>query len=143
MKNREISKTNKLNKKLKDDISLTEFFEQNAKEFLNVPLNRYIKALIDKKGYTRAKMVRESGINRRYFYDILSGKRNATRNYVLRILLVLETPLKNAQWLLRATGYAQLYARDQRDSVIIYCVNHQSSVKDCNTMLEKINCEPI
>lgn len=143
MKDHEISKTNNLNQQLKEDVSLTEFFEQNAKEFLSVPLNRYLKALIDKKGYTRAKIVRESGINRRYFYDILSGKRNATRDYVLRILLVLKTPLKNAQWLLRATGYAQLYARDRRDSVIIYCVNHQSSVKDCNAMLEKTNCEPI
>ena len=137
------SKTNVLNEQLKEDVSLTEFFEQNAQDFINVPLNRYLKALIEKKGVTKTKMVRDSGINRRYFYDILSGKRNATRNYVLRILLVLQIPLKNAQWLLRATGYAQLYARDRRDSVIIYCVNHQSSVKDCTAMLEKINCEPI
>jgi hypothetical protein len=57
--------------------------------------------------------------------------------------MALQISLKDIQWLLRATGYAQLYARDKRDSVIIYCINHQNSVADCNTMLEKINLELI
>jgi len=137
------SKTSILNQKLKQEISITELFEQNTNDFLNAALNQYLKALIHQKGFTKAQMIRESGINRRFFFDILSGKRKPTRNYVLRILLALQTPLKNVQWLLRATGYAQLYARDKRDCVIIYCINHQSSVKDCNTMLDKVNFELI
>ena len=137
------SKTNILNERLKQDISITELFEENSKDFLSVPLNRYLKTLIEKKGFTKAQMIRDSGINRRFFYDILSGKRKPTRNYILRFMIVLEMPLKNVQWLLRATGYAQLYARDKRDSVIIYCINHQNSVDECNTMLDKIGFEMI
>ena len=143
MKKGRNSKTNILNERLKQDISITELFEENSKDFLSVPLNRYLKTLIDKKGITKAQMIRESGINRRFFYDILSGKRKPTRNYILRFVLVLKMPLKNVQWLLRATGYAQLYARDRRDSVIIYGINHQNNVKECNDMLEKIGFEKI
>lgn len=143
MKKKEPTKTDFLNEKLNQDISFTQFLDENAKDFVDVPLSQYLKALIDESGYSRARIIKDSGINRRFFYDILSGKRNPTRDYVLRILIALHMPLKNVQWLLRATGYAQLYARDKRDSVIIYCINHQNSVNDCNTMLEKINFELI
>lgn len=143
MKNREISKTNKLNEKLKQDISITELFEESSKDFLSIPLNQYLKVLIEQKGFTKAQIIRDSGINRRFFFDILSGKRKPTRNYIIRLLHALQMPLKNIQWLLRATGYAQLYARDKRDCVIIYCINHQNSVKECNEMLEKIGFELI
>ena len=139
MKSHETSKTDKLNEKLKQDISIIELFELNSKDFLDMQLNQYLKAIIEQKGFTKAQMIRDSGINRRFFFDILSGKRKPTRNYILRLILTLQLPLKNVQWLLRATGYAQLYARDKRDSVIIYCINHKNSVNDCNKMLEKIN----
>ena len=137
------SKTDVLNEKLNQYISFTEFFEENAKDFLDIPLCQYLKTLIEKKGYTKAQVIRDSGINRRFFFDILSGKRKPSRNYVLRILIALKISLKNVQWLLGATGYAQLYARDKHDSVIIYCINHQNSVNDCNAMLEKIHLELI
>ncbi len=137
------TKTDILNKKLNEDISFTEFFEDNAKNFLDVPLCIYLKALIEERGFTKAGVIRGSGINRRFFFDILAGKRNPTRNYVLRILIALQIPLKDVQWLLRATGYAQLYARDRRDSLIIYCINHKINVNECNTMLKKINLDEI
>ncbi len=143
MNNSKNTKTNIINEKLNQDLSFTEIFEENSKDFLDVPLNRYLKALISQKELSKAQVIRDSGINRRFFFDILSGKRNPTRNYVLRILIALGIPLKNIQWLLRATGYAQLYARDRRDSVIIYCINHNNTVKECNDMLGRINLEPI
>ena len=143
MQNYSNTKTDILNKKLYQDISFTDFFDENAKDFLDIPLSRYLKALINERNYSKAQVIRDSGINRRFFFDILADKRKPTRNYVLRIFIALQTPLKNVQWLLRATGYAQLYARDRRDSVIIYCINHLSSVKDCNVMLNKVNFELI
>lgn len=139
----ETSKTDVLNDKLSQDISFTQFFNENAQDFVEIPLSQYLKDLIEKKGYSKARVIRDSGINRRFFYDILSDKRKPSRDYVLRILIALRIMLNDVQWLLRATGYAQLYARDKRDSVIIYCLNHQNSVVECNTMLEKINLERI
>lgn len=139
----ETTKTDFLNKKLDQDISFTQFFNENAQDFVDAPLSKYLKELIEKKGYSKARVIRDSGINRRFFYNILSDKRKPSRDYVLRILMALQIPLKDVQWLLRATSYAQLYARDKRDSVIIYCMNHQNSVEDCNTMLEKVNFDLI
>ena len=143
MKQEKSTKTDILNEKLNRDISFTEFFDDNAKDFLDIPLSRYLKALIEKRGFTKARVIRDSGINRRFFFDILSDKRKPTRNYVLRILIALKIPLKNVQWLLRATGYAQLYARDRRDSVVIYCINHKVDVRECNEMLQRINLEEL
>jgi len=143
LKKEKNSTTNILNEKLDQDISLTDFFEENRKDFLNIPLSQYLKVLIEEKGCTKAQVIRDSGLNRRFFFDILSNKRKPSRNYVLRILIALQMPLIDVQWLLGATGYAQLYARDKHDSVLIYCINHHNSVNDCNAMLEKINLELI
>ncbi len=143
MQKKKDTKTDILNERLNEDISFTEFFEDNAKNFLDVPLCIYLKTLIEEKGFTKAGVIRDSGINRRFFFDILAGKRHPTRNYVLRILIALQIPLKNVQWLLRATGYAQLYARDRRDSLIIYCINHKIDVNECNIMLKKVDFEEI
>ena len=82
-------------------------------------MGKSLIALIDKKGYTKAQVIKDSGINRRFFFDILSCKRKPARDYVLRILIALKVPLEDVQKLLCATGYPQLNAQDHRDSVII------------------------
>ena len=138
MKEDKTSQTDIMANMLNQEISITDFMDENSDSFLNLKLHQYLEELINEKGWTKAKIIRDSGINRRFFFDILSGKRNPSRDYVIRILIALQTPLKNVQWLLKANGYAQLYARDKRDSVIIYTINHQHSVDECNRMLGKI-----
>ena len=136
-------KTKMLEKALKGDVSLTELFENNEDAFLDISLDQYIKKAIKDKGVTTSSMIRSTGINRRYFYDILSGKRNPSRDNMLRILLALEISLEKAQWLLRASCFGILYPRDKRDGVIMYSLIHGASVEECNQILEKNALKPI
>jgi hypothetical protein len=129
--------------RLRSGESLTEFLENNADAFLTISLEEYLKAVLHDKKKTRAALIRDSEINRRYFYDILCGRRHPERNYVLRLLLALKTSFRDAQWLLKATGYPQFYVRNRRDSVIVYALDHGLCVRECNAMLEKIDLEPI
>lgn len=110
---------------------------------MDKPLGEHIKELIAQKNVTKAKVYRESHIEKRYFYNILDGSKLPSRDYVIRILLTLQVGFGDTQWLLKANNYAQLYAREKRDCVIIYCMNHQLSVNECDDMLKKIDKEPL
>lgn len=78
--------------------SMTAFFEKNREAFIDKPIRYYIDSEIQKRGFTKKKIIKESGINRRYFFDILSGKKTPDRRYIIRILLALRMELGDAQW---------------------------------------------
>jgi len=133
--------TEKLSSQLDDTKSITEFLHENKAAFINKPIGDYIKSEIQKREFSKAKAIRDSGINKRYFLDILNGSKTPTRRYIIRIFLALGLELKDAQWYLNACAYPQLYSRNRADSIIIYCFNHKLSVRECNTMLNKAGLE--
>ena len=133
--------TEKLLNQLDGDKSFTEILEENKQSFEYKTIGEYISKEIEKKQITKAKIIRESGITKRFFFDILADKKRPSRRYIIRIFFVLELELKDVQWYLKAMDYPQLYARDKRDAVIIYCINHNITVIECNKMLNKVGLE--
>ena len=133
--------TDQLLEKLNQAQSMTAFFEENKATFVDCAIGEYIRLEMQKRKYSKAKMIRDTGINKRYFMDILSGKKTPHRRYVLRIFLALGLDLNDVQWYLKACAYHQLYTRNKRDCVIIYCINHRLSVVECNAMLNKLGQE--
>ena len=135
--------THTLLERLRAGQSITEFFLENQDAIYDFPLNECLREYILQKHTPHAKLIRESGMNRRYFYDILSGKRRPDQNYVLRLLLALHASVSDVQWLLRCARYPLLYVRNRRDAVILYAIEHAISVKECNRMLENLDLEQI
>ena len=123
--------------------SMTEFLRENKAAFINKSVGEYIDLEIEKRKLTKAKIIRDSGMNKRYFFDVLNGRKIPDRRYIIRIFMAMEMDLEDVQWYLNACGYRQLYARDQQDCVIIYCINHKLPVQECNTMLNKIGLESL
>lgn len=135
--------TEKMLASLKAGYSITAFFEDNSSHFLPHSFSEIIKAVIQSRKMTSASIIRDSGINRRYYFDILSGKKQPSRNYVIRLLLVLKLSVQDAQWILKTSGYPQMYVRTKRDAVIIYSFEHSLSVAECNVMLHNVKMESI
>ncbi len=135
--------TSTLLERLRAGQSITEFFQENRNDICEFPLDECLKEYILQKHVSNAKLIRESGMNRRYFYDILSGKRRPDENYVLRLLLALHASIEDVQWLLRCARYPLLYVRNRRDAVILYAFEHAISIQECNRMLENLDLEQI
>jgi len=133
--------TEKILNELDADKSITEIFKENSAHYEDKSIGDYIEEKLKAIGFTKAKVIRDSGINKRFFYDIMSGKKLPSRRYVIRILMAMKLELKDVQWYLKAMDYSQLYARNKSDSIIIYCINHQIDIKECNTMLNKVGLE--
>jgi|GEM_PF-938594 len=126
---------------LKEKKSLTQIFDENKSMFAEMTIGEYIAAEIERRSLTKSKVIKLSGINKRFFFDILSGKKTPSRRYIIRIFLALGLDLNDVQWYLRAADYPQLYVRNKRDAVIVYCINHKLSVGECNKMLNNVGLE--
>jgi DNA-binding phage protein len=133
--------TNKILNDLNNGKSLSDIFEENKSAYSSMLIGDYIDVEIKKRKMTKAKVIKDSGVNKRFFYDIIKNKKTPSRRYIIRIFLALKIDLKDVQWYLKATNYPQLYARDKRDCVIIYCITNKLPVPECNEMLNKIGLE--
>lgn len=133
--------TEKLLNQLDGNKSFTEILNENKDSFSYKSIGEYILDEIQKQNTTKAKIIRQSGINKRFFFHITSDKKRPSRRYIIRIFIALHLELKDVQWYLKACDYPQLYAREKRDAVIIYSINHKISVQECNTMLNKVGLE--
>ncbi|WP_251494743.1 helix-turn-helix transcriptional regulator [Otoolea muris] len=120
----------------------------NASSYINgasddliqpVPLSDYLARLILERHMKKSSLIRPSGLDRGYVYDILAGKKNPSRDKVLAICFAFPLSDAETQQLLKATGYAPLYARLGRDSVILFALQHSLSLIEANNLLYDMN----
>lgn len=137
--------TDELMNILRNKRSIDEYFDENDNEIFFGTLSEQVNFYIARKGLTKAEVVRRSGLNRGYCYEILSGKKtkNISRDKVIMLCFGLELSVDEAQQLLKKCGYAPLYARDTRDSIIIFCIENSISVINTNIKLGDYNLEPL
>lgn len=114
---------------------IQKFIERNDDEFLSKPLCEVIGGIIKDKKLKKADVVARSGLNRIYAYQILSGKRVPSRDKLIALCFGLLSGLEETDKLLKLAGYSTLYAKNKRDSIIIFAINSGKSVFSANELL--------
>ncbi len=133
--------TQDLIEELKND-KLTSSFMQNNKDELTIPvLHEYLNSLLIRKNMSKTALIKNSGLDRHYVYHILSGKKNPSRDRLIILGIALRLDLNLMQDILRFAGFRELYVRDSKDLVIIYCINSCYSVMQTNDILNSLSCE--
>lgn len=88
-------------------------------------LTGYLWMLLRESGLSRTRLAGAAGINAQYVHDIFEGKtKKPSRDYIIRLAIGLRCGLRNTQRLLRLSGLSELYCRQKRDAIIIWCVTH-------------------
>ena len=87
-------------------------------------LTDYLHGLLESHGLTRADVVRASGLNATVVYDIFSGKSRPGRDHAIALSLGLDCDLHETQRLLRLAGVSELWCKQRRDAIIIWCVSN-------------------
>lgn len=95
----------------------------------------YLQQLLDEKGLHRPDVIRSAQIDETYGYYIFMGKRNASRDYLIRITLAMGCTLTEANRVLQAAGHSALYCKDRRDAIVIFCLTHGHTVQHTNEEL--------
>lgn len=95
----------------------------------------YIEQKRKSANISPAKLIADAQIQRNYGYQLLNGTKKAGRNKVLAFCIALSLPLDEVQRALTIAKEGVLYAKDQRDAILIFCINQKLSVLETNALL--------
>lgn len=120
---------------LKSDVDIADYLKSNRIEFMNIDLRDYLNGLLEEKGIEKSEVIRRSGLDRTYAYQIYSGLKKPSRDKLLALGFGMGMNLEEIQVMLQVARYPTLYPRDERDSVIIFGIHHRSSIQEVNELL--------
>lgn len=103
----------------------------------------YFQSLDKVKEMDRGELIRNSGLERSYYYQVMKGTRNPGRDKVLRLCLAAGLNLKETTRALELSGNAVLYPRNRRDIILTVAVNQMADVDDTNLLLFKYGEKPL
>ena len=132
--------TGELLELLKKSSNASSYIENASDDLIQqIPLSEYLSEIMHSKQLIGSDIVLRSGLDRGYVYEILSGKKNPSRDKVLAICFAVPLSADETQQLLKSTGYPALYARIERDSIILFALEHSLSLADANELLYEMN----
>ena len=114
---------------------LRAYLKTNTGALCAPGLPALLQQLMQSRGLSRAELLRRSGLNAVYGYQILSGKRHPGRESLLCLCFGLGLDAEQTQKLLLHAGCAQLYIKKPRESIIFYALNATLPLLSCNQLL--------
>lgn len=114
--------TEQLLNRLLNSVDIETFLKKE--HVSDMRLTDYLRDLLSKHGLSRADVVRASGLNPTVVYDLFSGKSRPGRDTAVVLSLGLDCDLRETQRLLRLAGVSELWCKQRRDAIIIWCVNN-------------------
>lgn len=125
--------TEELLDELLSSSSLEGYLEQNKPS--SRTLAEYLQQLLDEKGLERSRVVRMANLNDTFGYQIFKGTRHPSRDKVLQIAFAMALTLRETNRALTAAGASELYCKDRRDAIIIFCLDRGCSLQKVNEEL--------
>ena len=125
--------------------------EKQMEEFMESPkitdhfrsFPEYYLSLPEVQAKESSELIRDSGLERSYYYQVMKGTRNPGRDKVLRLCLAGGLDLRETTRALELSGNAVLYARSRRDIILTVAINQKAGVIDTNLLLDKYGEEPL
>ncbi|MCR4674928.1 MAG: hypothetical protein K5675_07945 [Lachnospiraceae bacterium] len=128
---------------LKSATSIDDYFKKVEDNMINTSLAEELNNIILNKNLKTSKLFSEANIDRSYGYDILNNKKHPSRNKLLALLFAMHLSDDEVQTLLKTTGYPQLYAKDTRDSIILFAFHNNYSLDQVNDALYDMGFETL
>jgi len=134
--------TEELLRILKKNKYVWDYISNNEDEFLDMSLSEYFEYLINKKNLKKSEIIKKSNLNVQYAYQIFKGdKKNPSRNKILQLTFAIGLDYVETNRVLKIAGYNELYPRNKRDSIIIYAINNNMSLLECDDLLFELGEE--
>ncbi|MDD6484067.1 MAG: helix-turn-helix transcriptional regulator [Clostridiales bacterium] len=118
--------------------SLKDFFEDNSQEMTDPKLKACLDELLKEKSMTRAEAIRGGDLSADYAYQIFSGRKNPTRDKLIRLAVGMKLNLEETSRLFKIAGVGELYPRSRRDAVIMFCIERQVPVMNIDELLYEL-----
>lgn len=135
-----------LTEKLLDELLFTDDIDEYLdKDEVKTDYNLcdYLENLLTEKNLKKNEVIKKSMINPTFGYQIFSGARNAGRDKLLQLAFGMELNLKETQRLLKHGGANELYPKNKRDAIIIFCIKKENSLSETDDALFGFNEQTI
>ena len=131
--------TEDLKLELMQSNSIDSYIKDNQALFLNTGVAEALGKLCEKHPVPKNALARRAGMSEVYLHQVLSGRRNPSRDRLLCLCAVLEASLDEVQTLLRQCGYAQLDPKVKRDAIVSHGILHRTPLEEINDKLFEEN----
>lgn len=116
---------------LLQNLDIEEFKKEDS--FQNINISEYLNELLQTQGLSPRDIIIKLNMERSYAYQILKGRRNPTRNFLIRIALLCQLTVDETQKLLTAGN--------RFDAAVLYCIQHKLNEEELNELLLDIGEE--
>lgn len=116
-----------------------KFLEDNKDDLLTQTLSEHLMTLLRQKGLKRADVVRDSGLEKSYVFQIFHGERRPSRDKLIAIAFGLHLTVEETQRMLKLGGCSELYARVERDAAILFALQNGMTICEADTLLDDYN----
>ncbi len=127
--------TEELSHEIKAATDIEDYIKCNKKSLNVYNLPEYLNILLSQKGITKADVVRDSLMTRSYVYQIFSGEKTPLRDKLIAIAFGLHLSDEEVQTMLKISKNRELYARDERDAIILFALQRNKSIYEVNDLL--------
>lgn len=131
----ETKTTDELRHEIKAATNIEDFLAKNKEQMLTHSLPEHLNLLLSQKGVSRADVVRGSLLDRAYVYQIFSGEKTPSRDKLIAIAFGLRLSDEETQRMLKLSGNRELYARDERDTLILFALQRKKTIFVTNELL--------
>lgn len=131
--------TEELNHEISMATDIEDYLTANRNQLLSGSLSEYLQSLLFAKQMKKADVVRGSCLDRGYLYQIFAGQRLPSRDKLLAIAFGLTLSADETQKLLKFSGDGELYARNERDAIILFSLLQGFSLLRTNELLYEHN----
>lgn len=122
---------------------INNYLKINTDSFVCENIHDFWEGVIQKSGLSKSNIINKSDFSYCYFYDVINGRKIPNKDKIVRLILTMHLDLDDCQQALRLSGRSSLYPRINKDSIIIYSINHGLTVYQCNNLLTKHGEEPL
>ena len=115
--------------------SFERYMKENKNVIVTASVADLLNQILERKGLSRARVAKDSGLNEIYAYQVMAGKRTPSRDKALCLCVAIGLTLEEIQGFLKMCGYAPLYPRRKRDAVILFALKERQRVTAINEAL--------
>ncbi len=129
--------TETLRNELKAVTDIEDYLSVNRAHLLprTQPLAQHLTLLLRKKRLKRGDVARASLLDRVYVYQIFSGKRTPSRDKLIALAFGMRLSTDETQQMLKLSGNLELYAKCERDALILFAMQKGMSIQQANDLL--------
>ncbi len=135
----ELKSTDELTHEIKAVTNIEDYLTKNKESMIMTSLSEHLNLLLSQKKIRKADVIRHSQLGRAYVYKIFAGEKIPTRDKLIALAFGLGLSDLETQKMLKISGNRELYARDERDAMILFALQRNKTVFEVNELLADHN----